>query len=420
MLSIGMIIENRYKIIREIGRGGTSCVYLAENIRLHNYWAVKEVYKNSVVGSAMSSNKLIAESSILTKLRHLGLPTIVDVIDTPTSYLVIMEYIEGVSLEKVLQHGAQTESNVIKWGCQLCDVLEYLHSQNPPIIYRDMKPANVMLRPDGNVVLVDFGMAREFKQSSIHDTTNLGTHGYAAPEQYGGNRQTDARTDIYSLGVTLYHLVTNHDPCLPPYGVGSIRNHNPSLSAGLDNIIRKCTSLRPEDRFQSAYELKNALCNVNSFQTFDTFYEPEEPKKKSKAWMWSLLAIPVVIIAVVLGITLGGNSNGSSNHYFSDLCYEQEVYIGSDNESQMYYIEAEKSGYYEFSTESSSDVTPIVWLYDSDENLLMKDNTTGLYEDVYFSYWLEAGETYYVEANIYPDGYYASDGSFTIYVYYVD
>ena len=108
---------------------------------------------------------------------------------------------------------------MIKWAKQLCDVLGYLHSQNPPIIYRDMKPANIMLKPDGNVVLIDFGTAREYKENNIEDTTCLGTMGYAAPEQFGGMGQTDARTDIYCLGATMYHLVTGMNPCEPPYEI---------------------------------------------------------------------------------------------------------------------------------------------------------------------------------------------------------
>ena len=186
-----MTVDNRYKIIRVIGRGGSSCVYLAENIRLHNRLAIKEVYKNGRIVENQNT-MLISELSILTKLRHPGLPTIYDVIYTAQSILIVMEYIEGVSLDKhLLQNGACREEDVIKWGKQLCDVLKYLHSQQPPIIYRDMKPANIMLKPDGTVSLIDFGTAREFKSSSVEDTTCLGTQGYAAPEQYGGHGQTE-------------------------------------------------------------------------------------------------------------------------------------------------------------------------------------------------------------------------------------
>ena len=171
MLQVGMLVDNRYKILRVLGRGGSSCVFLAENIRIHNYWAIKEVYKTGRTSPGNPSNALLAESSILTKLRHPGLPTIVDVIETPQAYLIVMEYIEGVSLDKLLQQkGAQPEQVVLQWAKQLCDVLQYLHARTPAIIYRDMKPANIMLKPNGSVTLIDFGVAREYKPNHARDT----------------------------------------------------------------------------------------------------------------------------------------------------------------------------------------------------------------------------------------------------------
>ena len=144
---------------------------------------------------------------------------------------------------------------MIRWGKQLCDVLGYLHRQQPPIIYRDMKPSNVMLQPDGNVMLIDFGTAREYKTGNQEDTINIGTVGYAAPEQYGGMGQSDARTDIFCLGVTLYQLVTGQNPCEPPYLLSPIRYWNEALSPELEDIIMKCTQPDAEDRYQSCEEL---------------------------------------------------------------------------------------------------------------------------------------------------------------------
>ena len=124
---------------------------------------------------------------------------------------------------------------------QICEALEYLHTRKPAIIYRDMKPSNVMLKPDGNIKIIDFGIAREYKEQSLADTVSLGTKGYAAPEQFGGKGQTAARTDVYCLGVTLYHLVTGHSPCDPPYEIYPIRHWNPQLDPGLEAVIEKCT-----------------------------------------------------------------------------------------------------------------------------------------------------------------------------------
>ena len=151
-----------------------------------------------------------------------------------------------------------------------------MHSRTPAIIYRDMKPANVMLKPDGNITLIDFGTAREYKEKNLADTTCLGTVGYAAPEQFGGMGQTDARTDIYCLGATLYHLVTGMNPCEPPYEIKPIREINPSLSSGLERIIQKCTQRNPEDRYQSCAELMYAL---EHYEEIDDIHRKKQKKQ---------------------------------------------------------------------------------------------------------------------------------------------
>ncbi|MCL2487933.1 MAG: serine/threonine protein kinase, partial [Oscillospiraceae bacterium] len=259
MLEVNAVLDGRYKILDIIGKGGTSCVYLAENLRLKNRCALKEVYKDSFGLAGGTQGGLIAEAAILIQLRHTGLPVIYDIFDDDRSYYLVMEYIEGSPLNKILeQSGPQPEADVIRWGRQLCGVLQYLHTQPQPIIYRDTKPGNIMLKRDGSVTLIDFGAAREFKTAGTGDTAYIGTHGYAAPEQYGSG-QTDARTDIYNLGVTLYHLVTGHDPRLPPYGVKPIREINPNLSKKLERVIQKCTQQDPENRYQSAAELLREL-----------------------------------------------------------------------------------------------------------------------------------------------------------------
>lgn len=264
MLEIGSLIDGKYKILNKVGQGGMSVVYLAMNEKANKQWAVKEVRKDGVLDFESVKQGLVAETDILKKLDHPNLPSIIDVIDTNESFIIIMDYIQGNSLNKILEeYGAQSQENVIEWAKQLCDVLGYLHSRQPPIIYRDMKPANVMLKPDGNVALIDFGTAREFKEKNLADTTCLGTVGYAAPEQFGGMGQTDARTDIYCLGATLYHLVTGKNPCEPPYVIKPIREINPTLSSGLEKIILKCTQRDPNDRYQSAAELMYALDHYN-------------------------------------------------------------------------------------------------------------------------------------------------------------
>ena len=260
MLKVGDLIDGKYKILNEIGRGGMSTVYLAINEKANNPWAVKEVRKNGISNRELVKQSLMVEINLLKKLKHKGLPSIVDIIDQQDNYLIVMDYIEGITLENIMQEeGVQPQEKVVDWAIQLCDVLQYLHTRKPAIIYRDMKPSNIMLRSDGSVVLIDFGTAREFKERHVEDTTCLGTQGYAAPEQFGGMGQTDERTDIYSLGATMYRLVTGHNPSEPPYEMYPITHWNPRLSTGLEGIIAKCTSKDPKSRYQSVQEVRYAL-----------------------------------------------------------------------------------------------------------------------------------------------------------------
>lgn len=260
MLELGSVIDGKYKILNEIGHGGMSTVYLAINEKVNKPWAVKEVRKSCRKDFQIIRQSLIMEMELLKKLKHPRLPSIVDVIDEKDNLLIVMDYIEGNTLEKLLaEQGAQKQEWVVEWAIQLCDVLEYLHTREPAVIYRDMKPANVMLKSDGSVVLIDFGTAREYKEQNTGDTTCLGTQGYAAPEQFGTMGQTDARTDIYCLGATMYHLVTGHNPSEPPYEMYPITQWNPNLSTGLEQIIEKCTCKNPQDRYQSVRELRYAL-----------------------------------------------------------------------------------------------------------------------------------------------------------------
>ena len=260
MLKVGDLIDGKYKILNEIGRGGMSTVYLAINEKANKPWAVKEVRKNGISNRELVKQSLMVEINLLKKLKHKGLPSIVDIIDQQDNYLIVMDYIEGITLENILQEeGVQPQEKVVDWAIQLCDVLQYLHTRKPAIIYRDMKPSNIMLRSDGSVVLIDFGTAREFKERHVEDTTCLGTQGYAAPEQFGGMGQTDERTDIYSMGATMYRLVTGHNPSEPPYEMHPITHWNPRLSTGLEGIIAKCTSKDPKSRYQSVQEVRYAL-----------------------------------------------------------------------------------------------------------------------------------------------------------------
>ena len=328
MLEIGSVIDGKYKILNVVGKGGMSVVYLAMNER-----ANKQVRKDGMQSFEVVKQNLVAETDLLKKLNHPHLPSIIDVIDCDDTFLIVMDYIEGNPLSKALEtSGAQNQDDVIEWAKQLCDVLGYLHSRKPPIIYRDMKPSNVMLKPDGNVMLIDFGTAREFKYSSVADTTCLGTQGYAAPEQFGGHGQTDARTDIYCLGATMYHLVTGHNPATPPYEMYPIRQWNPMLSSGLEEIILKCTQRNPEDRYQSCAELLYAL---------DHYKDLDIENKKVQSFKWKTFLASFIMTIVMLVGTIGfsaGLTVQTSSTYESYIANGDSAV--SQDAAEKYYLDA--------------------------------------------------------------------------------
>ncbi|WP_428909694.1 serine/threonine protein kinase [Niallia sp. Krafla_26] len=324
MAKIGSVIEGKYEILKLIGRGGMSKVYLAMDKRLNKQWAVKEIEKRARdKNNEVIIQSAIDEANMIKRLDHPSLPRIVDIIDHDSVIYVIMDYIEGEPLSNILEeYGAQPQDLVIEWAIQLCEVLDYLHTCDPPIIYRDMKPANVMLKPDGNIKLIDFGIAREFKDQNLADTVSLGTKGYAAPEQFGGKGQTDPRTDIYCLGVTLYHLVTGKNPAEPPYELYPIRYWNPQLSGGLERIIQKCTQLNPEDRYQSCAELLYAL---HHYEEIDDVYRA---KQKSKLRAFSIVA-GAAVLSLAVGITGHAMKNHTNNADYDNLVQmtDKEAYL---------------------------------------------------------------------------------------------
>jgi len=334
MARMGEIIDGKYEVLREVGRGGMSVVYLAMDKRLNKQWAIKEFRKDKDdVSKQVALKALLDEANLMKKLDHPTLPRIVDIIDNHQTVYVIMDYIEGESLNKVLDaYGAQPQEAVIEWAKQLSEVLDYLHTQNPPVIYRDMKPANIMLKPDGTVRLIDFGIAREYKEGKDGDTEAIGTRGYAAPEQFGGKGQTDARTDIYSLGVTLYHLVTGKNPAEPPYEIYPIRHWNPSFSSGLEWLIQKCTQLNPSDRYQSCAEVTYVLENLDKFDT-------EYKKKKKSRFNLFLISLILTIVFTIASIgSFVGSITAKQNSY--DSLIEDKSYISAmavDSEKPLAY-----------------------------------------------------------------------------------
>lgn len=317
MTEKGTVLDEKYEILKEIGRGGMSIVYVAMDLRLNKQWAIKEIKDDGSQDTQTLLKGLEREANILKKVDHPVLPRIVDIIQRDHKVYVVMDYVEGRPLSKILEEqGAQPQDMVIQWAKDLASALDYLHSMDPPIIYRDMKPSNIMLRPDGKVKLIDFGTAKEYKIENNADTTALGTRGYAAPEQFGDSQgrgiyNTDARTDIYCLGATLYHIVTGMNPCEPPYKIEPIRKWNPALSSGLEKILIKCTQPNPNERYQSCSELLYAL---EHYDQLDERYRKQANKK------FVLFAVSAIGALVFGGVSLMGfsaQSNLNAQNYYN-------------------------------------------------------------------------------------------------------
>lgn len=264
------VINNRYKIIKKIAENkfNNTVVYLAADARINKLWAVKAFDKRKILDSKQSSyqlNAFISQAEFLKRFNHPSIARVVDIIENDDYAYTIMDYIEGENLQTIFSnYGPQSENLVIEWAKQVADILIYLSTLNPKIVHRDIKPHNLKLKPDGSIILMDFTIAREYIPGLQEDEEHLGTKGFAAPEQYGGKGQTDCRTDIFGLGMTMHYLLTGIDPAKPPYETPLIRTINPQFSKGMEYIVDKCIQLEPKDRYQTPNELLNDLNNINS------------------------------------------------------------------------------------------------------------------------------------------------------------
>lgn len=265
-LQTGSTLENRYLIQGVLGIGGMGAVYRARDLHFPNVVklvAVKEMIiqaRDPMVRGTIVRN-FEREANLLATLDHPAIPRIYDYFTHNERSYLVLEYINGKDLEAVLQESEDffAEQKVIQWSIELCDVLAFLHNHNPEqIIFRDMKPSNVMINAHNHVVLIDFGIAKPFQGNQ--KGTMIGTEGYAPPEQYRG--EATHLVDIYALGATLHHLLTRRDPRLePPFSFGErlIHEINPKISQDLERVVYKALQYNPDDRYQSAQEMKTAL-----------------------------------------------------------------------------------------------------------------------------------------------------------------
>ncbi|MCM1088614.1 MAG: serine/threonine protein kinase [Muribaculaceae bacterium] len=254
------VLAGKYELQRQIGEGSGGIVYLAWDRHLERPVAVKS---QKLPENPADCDMLRREMEMLKTLKHPMLPEVYDFFWEETSYLV-MEYIQGMNLYQMIEkEGAIAEEQACEWALQIIDLFSYLHSHKPPVIYRDLKPRNMMVCPDGKLRVVDLGTAFFFRYSERRMVGMAGTFGYAAPEQLGDAENTmvkaDERSDIYTFGATLYHMLTGFDPSLPPYGIRPVRTMNPALTSGIEWIVRRCTQVEPSKRYQSMKEVKADL-----------------------------------------------------------------------------------------------------------------------------------------------------------------
>lgn len=262
------LLKHRYEILGVLGKGGMGCVYkVADRSRRGKVLAVKELRTaNQAPGKAAESLTLFqTEALILSRLTHPNLPKVIDYFSLGGSHYIVMEYVHGRTLEQMLkarQGKPVDERLALSWALQICRAMHFLSVQKPrPIVFRDLKPSNIMIDRTGRVMLIDFGIARFFKEDKQEDTYVYGTPGYAAPEQYGTG-QTDVRSDIFSLGATLHHCLTGRDPSEHPLDFPDPLLLNPGLNRGTAKIIRKALNRDAERRYQSALDMKQAIQSV--------------------------------------------------------------------------------------------------------------------------------------------------------------
>ena len=318
----GDVIHGRYEIMDLIGEGGMSRVYLASDRNLVNkFWAVKEVDRRATDPAGRPIEETLAsEAALLTKIDHPNIVDIVDIYETDDFIYVVMDHVEGQSLDKVVRaNGPQSEEDVQRWILQVCDAVDFLHRQNPPIIYRDMKPNNIMLHPDGYVKLIDFGVSREFKDDEKKDTIAFGTTGYAAPEQYG-KAQSDRRTDVYGIGATLWHLLGGEAPP-STFPLPNVRTVNPQVSEGFaDVIIPKCTAIDRDDRYQDCQELAS---DIGMYEELNQEFRTKQKRKVTAFAVSGLLAIVLAFVGIGLLVkhTIDINNNYDSHIRLADQAF---------------------------------------------------------------------------------------------------
>ncbi|HEY7974418.1 MAG TPA: serine/threonine-protein kinase, partial [Ktedonobacterales bacterium] len=267
-LASGTTLAGRYRVMRRLGEGGMGGVYLVEDIHQGERWAMKEALADTTASAEdieWAREHFDQEVALMKRLKGVaaqaGIPTYHDDFSEQGRRYLVMDYIPGDTLEARIDatRAPLPERDVVRWMVDVCRAMETLHGQRPPIILRDLKPGNIMLTPAGAARVIDFGIARTYKAGQISNTENLGTLAYASPEHHG-HGQTDARSDIYSLGATMCHALTGREPQpLEAPASGALLHWNHALTPQTEAIVVRAMQLDPAKRFQSAREMAAAL-----------------------------------------------------------------------------------------------------------------------------------------------------------------
>ena len=268
-LAPGTLLLQRYQVVRVVSQeGGMAVVYEVRDKKDSppSTWALKELRASGNPDEHRERLSLFdQEADRLKSLSHTNIPRFRDRFDENGRAYLVLEYIPGQPLDKILlkRGGPIKEEEALTWALQLCDVLDYLHGRRPPIIYRDLKPANIMITDDGTVKMIDFGIARTYKAGKPKDTLFMGTEAYAPPEQFG-KEQTDARADIYALGATMYHLLTNQYPPFArlPDDPTPVHVLNPRASRKMSDVVLRAMQKERSQRYQSADEMRQAIADL--------------------------------------------------------------------------------------------------------------------------------------------------------------
>ncbi len=318
------ILRERYRIVELIGQGGMGAVYKAEDLRLEGRWcAIKEVLPEMYGAPEITEEiheQFYREASVLARLDHPNLPKVSDFFAEGGREYLVMDYIPGADLESLILEKRRAgefldERTVLLWADQICDALEYLHSQDPPVLHRDIKPANIKVTPEGRIKLVDFGLVKVLTPDDSRTITVVqgrGTAAYTPLEQYGGETdRTDPRSDIYALGATLYQLLTGVPPAdakerfLHPGSLRPLREINPRVSARTEQAIAWAMAMHPADRPPSVQAFRRALLGTDSLQQDYPMFTLTRTTWQDALYAnrWTLtLILALLVIAILMTI----------------------------------------------------------------------------------------------------------------------